>query len=330
MARDNGITRRTAGGSLLGLGGLLAAGRAAAQAEWPQRPVRVVVPYGAGGATDTMCRLFCQRLSAILGQPFPVENRPGGNAAVGGEAVLRAPRDGYTLYFAAGGAFLATPRMQAMTYDPMRDFTGISIVGTNGMMLAVAQDFPARTLAEFIAHARANPGKLNCATSSFGTSSHLAPVMLTVHAGLDIVMVPYPGVPQAITDLMGGRIQLHFGSAADILPQAQAGNLRVLAVSSEKRMRQLPEVPAVAELFPGATYIAWNAFFAPAGTPRPVVDLLARHIAAIAREPEIIRRLDDLGIEADGGTPEQVDAMLRRESPEYERLLRASGLLRAG
>lgn len=323
------ITRRQTGAAFLAL----ASGGAAAQAQpvaWPTRPVRVVVPYGAGGATDTMCRLFCARLATILGQPFPVENRPGGNAAVGAEVVLRAPHDGYTLYFAAGGAFSATPRMQALSYDPVRDFTGISIVGTNGMVLAVNKDLPVRNLAEFVAYAKANPGRLNCATSSFGTSSHLAPVMLAVHAGLEIVMVPYPGVPAAIADLIAGRIQLHFGSAADILPQAQAGTLRVLAVSSEQRMRQLPDIPAVAESFPGATYIAWNAFFAPSGAPQAVITILARHISAIAREPEIVARLDELGIEATGSTPEEVAAMIRREGPEYERLLRASGLLRAG
>jgi tripartite-type tricarboxylate transporter receptor subunit TctC len=326
MAWHRGIARRSFMASALTLPSLARA----QSGDWPQRPVRVVVPYGAGGATDTMCRLFCARLAALLGQPFPVENRPGGNAAVGMEAVLRAPRDGYTLLFAAGGAFLATPRMQAVPFDPMRDFTGISIVGTNGMVLGINKDFPARDLGELVAYAKANPGRLNCGTSSFGTSSHLAPVMLTVQAGVDITMVPYPGVPQILTDLIAGRIQLHFGSAADVIPQAQAGSLRVLAVSSERRMRQLPDVPAVAESFPGASYIAWNAFFAPTGTPRGVVELLARHIGAIAKEPEIIRRLDELGIDADGGTPEGVEAMLRRENPEYERLLRASNLLRAG
>lgn len=328
MADASRITRRTA--ALLAAGALLATRSARAQADWPQRPVRMVVPYGAGGATDTMCRLFGARLAAILGQAFLVENRPGGNSAIGAEAVLRAPHDGYTLLFAAGGAFLATPKMQALTYDPIRDFAGISIVGSNGMILAVNKDFPAQTLAEFVAYARANPGKLNCGTSSFGTSSHLAPVMLTVFAGLDITMVPYPGVPQILTDLIGGRLQLHFGSAADILPQVQAGSLRVLAVSSPTRMRQLPDIPAVAEMFPGATYLAWNGFFAPSDTPRPIIALLARHIAAIAKEPEIIRRLEELGIDADGGTPEQVEATLRREAPEYERLLRASNLLRQG
>jgi tripartite-type tricarboxylate transporter receptor subunit TctC len=330
MVRNNGISRRAIGAAVLAGAGLASGGARAQAGDWPQRPVRTIVPYGAGGATDTMCRLFAARLATILGQPFPVENRPGGNAAIGAEAVLRSPHDGYTLFFAAGGAFLATPRMQAMSFDPVREFTGISIVGSNGMILAVNKDFPARNFAEFIAHARANPGKLNCGTSSFGTSSHLAPVMLTVHGGLDITMVPYPGVPQIIADLLGGRLQLHFGSAADILPQAQSGNLRVLAVSSARRMKQLPDIPTVAETFPGATYMAWNAFFAPNGTPRPVIDLLARHVAAIAREPAIIARLDALGIDADGSTPEGVAAVLQRERPEYERLLRASGLLRAG
>jgi tripartite-type tricarboxylate transporter receptor subunit TctC len=331
MGRTNGLTRRVLGTSLLALGGGFTARSTAAQApDWPTRAVRVVVPYGAGGATDTMCRLFCARLATILGQPFAVENRPGGNAAVGAEAVLRAPRDGYTLYFAAGGAFSALPRMQPLSYDPVRDFVGISIVGTNGMILAINKDLPPRNLEEFVRYARDNAGKVNCATSSFGTSSHLAPVMLAVHAKLDIVMVPYPAVPAAMTDLLTGRVQMHFGSAADILPQVQAGTIRVLAVSSERRMAQLPDLPTVAESFPGATYVAWNGFFAPSGTPRPVIDLLARHIAAIAREPEIIRRLDELGIEATGSTPEEVEATIRREGPEYETLLRASGLRRTG
>jgi len=325
------ITRRRAAKAMLVAGGVLAVqGARAQQADWPTRPVRVVVPYGAGGATDTMCRLFGARLAAILGQPFLVENRPGGNSAIGAEQVLRAPHDGYTLLFAAGGAFLATPRMQAVSYDPVRDFAGISIVGSNGMILAVNRDFPASNFAEYIALLPANPGKMSCGTSSFGTSSHLAPVMLTVHAGLDITMVPYPGVPQILADLIGGRIQLHFGSAADILPQVQAGTLKVLAVSSPQRMKQLPDIPAVAETFPGATYLAWNGFFAPRATPAPVIALLARHVGAIAREPEIVRRLAELGIDADGGTPADVEATLAREGPEYERLLKASNLLRAG
>ncbi|WP_426958672.1 Bug family tripartite tricarboxylate transporter substrate binding protein [Muricoccus radiodurans] len=328
MAWMRGITRRGLGAATMGIGGLASRPLGAQMADWPSRPVRVVVPYGAGGATDTMCRLFCGRLATILGQPFPVENRPGGNAVIGMEQVLRAPKDGYTLLFGAGGAFLATPRMQPVSFDPVRDFAGISIVGTNGMILAVNKDLPARNLTEFVAEARAHPGRVNAGTSSLGTSSHLAAVMLAVHARADITMVPYPGVPQIMADLLSGRIQLHFGSAADVLPQAQAGNVRVLAVSGARRMPQLPDVPTVAETFPGATYTAWNGFFAPTGTPRPVIDLLARHIAAVAREPEIIRRLDELGIDADGGTPEAVEGTLRREGPEYETLLRASGLLR--
>jgi tripartite-type tricarboxylate transporter receptor subunit TctC len=324
------ITRRQAVASTLALG-TLAAPRAFAQAgDWPQRPVRVVVPYGAGGATDTQARLFSARLSAILGQPFPVENRPGGGTAIGAEQVLRAPRDGYTLFFAAGGAILATPRMQAVTYDPARDFAGISIVGSNGNMLGVHKDFPARNFAEFVAYARANPGKLNAGHTGNGTSSHLSAVLLTVQPALDIVMVAYPGVPQVMTDLMTNRIQLHFGSPADILPQAQAGNLRVLAVSGVRRARDLPDVPTVAETFAGSSVVAWNAFFAPTGTPRPVIELLSRHMATIAREPEIVRRLNELGIEPAGSSPEEVAATVAREAPQYDTLLRASGLMRAG
>lgn len=327
MGQMIGMTRRALGGALLGG---LAAPALAQSGDWPNRPVRVVCPYGPGGATDTQARLFSARLAAILGQPFPVENRPGANTAIGAEQVLRAPRDGYTLMFCAGGAILATPRMQALTYDPIRDFTGISIIGSNGNMLAVARDFPARNLAEFVAYARANPGRLNAGHTGNGTSSHLSAVMLTVQAGLEIVMVSYAGVPQIMTDLITNRIQLHFGSPADILPQVQAGTLRVLAGSGERRPRALPELPTVAESFPGGTMLAWNGFFAPTGTPRPVIELVSRHLQAIAREPEITRRLDDLGIEPLGSTPEDVVEMVRREDEHYERLLRAAGLRRAG
>lgn len=324
-----GTTRRRIGASLLAAGGLAFGRPATAQsAEYPTRPVRVVVPYGPGGATDTQARLFSQRLAAILGQPFPVENRPGAGTAIGAEQVLRAPRDGYTIMFAAGGAILATPRMQALTYDPARDFTGISIVGSNGNMLAVSRDFPARSLQEFVAYARANPGKLNGGHTGNGTSSHLSTLLLGLSAGLDIVPVAYAGVPQIMADLIAGRLQLHFGSPADILPQVQAGNVRVLAGSGERRARELPEIPTLDEVFKGGAVVAWNGFFAPAGTPRPVVETLARHLAAIAREPEIVRRLQDLGIEPDGGTPEGVQAVIERETPLYERLLTAAGLRR--
>jgi tripartite-type tricarboxylate transporter receptor subunit TctC len=321
----NALTRRRIG-ALLASGAL--ARPALAQSDFPSKPVRVVCPYGPGGATDTQARLFSQRLSQILNQPFPVENRPGAGTAIGAEQVLRAPRDGYTIMFAAGGAILATPRMQALTYDPAKDFRGISIVGSNGNMLAVARDFPARSIQDFVAYAKANPGKLNGGHTGNGTSSHLSTVLVNVAAGLDITPVAYAGVPQIMADLIAGRLQLHFGSPADILPQAQAGNVRVLAGSGERRSRDLPDVPTVNEVYGGGSVVAWNAFFAPTGTPAPAIDLLARHLATIAKEPEIIARLQTLGIEPEGTTPEGVQAMIDRETPIYERLLTAAGLRR--
>jgi tripartite-type tricarboxylate transporter receptor subunit TctC len=316
-------------GILVAGAGLALARPALAQTgDWPNRPVRVVCPYGPGGATDTQARIFSARLAAVHGQAFPVENRPGAGTAIGAEAVLRSPRDGYTIMFAAGGAVLATPRMQALTYDPARDFTGISIIGSNGNMLAVSRDFPARTLQEFVAYARANPGKLNGGHTGNGTSSHLSTLLLNVAAGLDIVPVAYAGVPQVLTDLMTNRIQLHFGSPADLLPQLQAGTLRILAGSGERRAPQLPDVPTVNEVYGGGSVVAWNGFFAATGTPRPIIDTIARTLVAASREPDVIRRLADLGIEPEGTTPEGVTAMIEKEAPQYDRLLRAAGLLR--
>ena len=322
-----GILTRRHLGALLATAAL--ARPALAQSDYPSRPVRVVVPYGPGGATDTQARLFSQRLSQILNQPFPVENRPGAGAAIGAEQVLRAPRDGYTIMFAAGGAILATPRMQALTFDPAKDFTGISIVGSNGNMLAVARDFPAQTLQDFVAHAKANPGRMNGGHTGNGTSSHLSTVLLNVATGLDVTTVAYPGVPQIVADLIAGRLQMHFGSPADILPQVQAGNLRVLAGSGERRSTELPNVPTINEVFGGGAVVAWNGFFAPTGTPQASIDLLARHIATIAREPDIIARLHTLGIEPEGTTPAGVKAMIEKETPLYERLLTAAGLRRS-
>jgi len=322
-----GILTRRHLGVLIVTGAL--ARPALAQSDYPSRPVRVVVPYGPGGATDTQARLFSQRLSQILGQPFPVENRPGAGSAIGAEQVLRAPRDGYTIMFAAGGAILATPRMQTLTYDPAKDFTGISIVGSNGNMLAVSRDFPAQTLQEFAAYAKANPGRMNGGHTGNGTSSHLSAVLLNVAAGLDITTVAYPGVPQIVADLIAGRLQMHFGSPADILPQVQAGNLRVLAGSGERRSADLPNVPTINEVYGGGAVVAWNGFFAPTGAPTAAIELLSRHIATIAKEPEIIARLQTLGIEPEGTTPAGVQAMVQKEIPLYERLLTAAGLRRS-
>nr|WP_272877192.1 tripartite tricarboxylate transporter substrate-binding protein [Roseomonas marmotae] len=326
MENERMITRRALGFAAA----VAAASPAFAQTGgWPSRPVRVIVPYGAGGATDTLCRLFCARLSAVLSQPFPVENRPGGNAVLGAEAVLRA-RDGHTMLFAGPGVFSATPKMQSVSYDPLRDFMGVNIVGSNGILLVVNKEFPPSTLPELVAWARANPGRLNTASSSLGTSSHLAPFTLATAAGIELTIVPYPGVPQIVADLVSGRVHAHFGSPADMLQLVQSGAVKAIALTGAHRVPQLPDVPTIAETFPGAIFTTWNGMFAPAGTPPQVVSLLSGHMLTISREPEVLRRLADLGIEPDARTPEEVDATIRQEGKEYERLLRAAGVLRAG
>jgi len=317
------IARRSA---LALLGASAALPRPARAQSWPQRTVRVIVPYGAGGATDTMCRMICTQLTSRIGQPFVVENRTGAGGAIGAEAVARAT-DGHTLLFAAGGVFNALPRMQKLGFDPVADLTGISIVGVNGMLLGVREDFPARDLAEFVAYAKAHPGELNCGSSSIGTSSHLAPLMLMVKAGIDIVMVPYPSVPAAIADVLGGRIQVHFGSPADIIPQMGKG-IKVLANSGARRSPQVPDIPTVAETYPGGVYEAWNGFFAPRDTPQAVIGMLSQHIVAIVKEAEMGQRFAALGIDATGTTPEEVVATIAREAPVYEASLKAAGLMK--
>ena len=300
-------------------------GQAHAQ-DWPARTVRVVVPYGPGGIADVFGRLTADRLTKLLGQPFVVESRGGAGGAIGTEYVVRSPNDGYTLYFAGGGQFSVLPLMQKLAYDPLKDLTPVSMVTRNGMALAVNNDLPVRSTREFIDYVRANPGKVNYGSTGLGSSSHLAPAALAAHEKLDMVVVPYQATPPSILALISGTIQVFFGNVSDIVESARSGKVRLLAISSEQRVAQFPDVPTVAETVPGFVMSGWNGYFAPAGTPRSIVDQLSQAIATVCRDPEVVKIMGNTSVDAVGSTPEQLAAAIQQDLPIYRSAVEAAGL----
>lgn len=297
----------------------------AAGQSWPQRPVKVVVPFVAGGNTDSQARIVSQRLTAVLGQPFVVENRVGAGGAIAAEYAAKSPADGYTFFFAASPQF-NLHLVQKVNFDPYKDFAPVSIVGTNPFVLGVHVSVPASTLKEFVDYVKARPGQLNYASAGNGTTTHLTGAMFLARAGIQMAHVAYKGGAQAVADLVGGQIQMYFGNASELIGQAKSGKVRMLGVSSEKRAPQLPEVPAIAETFPGFRTGTWNGYLAPAGTPRPIIDQLAQEVAKIVREPETAERLKSIGVEPLGNTPAEFAEFLRREAPFWTEAVKASGI----
>jgi tripartite-type tricarboxylate transporter receptor subunit TctC len=308
---------------------LLGAGGAGAQAQsWPTHPVKVVVPYGPGGIADVFGRITADRLTKMFGQPFVVESRAGAGGAIGTEYVVRSPPDGYTLYFAGGGQFSVVPLMQKLNYDPIKDLTPISMVTLNGMAFAVNNDLPVRSLAEFIDYARSNPGKINYGATGLGSSSHLAPAAFAARERLDMVVVPYTATPPSIVALINGTIQVFFGNASDILGSVQGGKARLLAFSTAKRLPQFPDIPTVSETVPNFVMTGWNGYFAPAGTPRSIVDRVAQAVAAICRDPEVVKLMADLSVDPVGGTPDELAAAITADLPIYRAAVESAGLMR--
>jgi tripartite-type tricarboxylate transporter receptor subunit TctC len=305
------------------------AGSGVAQAQdWPTHPVKIVVPYGPGGISDVIARITAERLGTLLGQRFIVETHPGAGGSIGTEYAVRSPPDGYTIYFAGGAEFSVIPLMQKLSYDPVKDLAPISLVTLNGMAFAVNRDLPVLSLGEFIDYARANPGKINYGATGLGSSSHLAPAAFAAREGLDMVVVPYTATPPSILALINGTIQVFFGNVSDVVASVQSGDVRLLAVSTAKRMPQFPQTPTVSETVQDFVMTGWNGYFAPAETPRPIIDRLAQAIATVCRDPEVIKLIANLGVDTVGGTPDQLAAAIRADLPIYRNAVVAAGLER--
>jgi tripartite-type tricarboxylate transporter receptor subunit TctC len=295
--------------------------------DWPQRPVKVVVPFVAGGNTDNQARIVSERLAAVLGQAFVVENRVGAGGAIAAEYVAKAAPDGYTLFFAASPQF-SLPLVQKVSFDPYKDFTPVSIVGTNPFVLGIHTSIPAASLKEFVDYAKARPGELNYASAGTGTTTHLTGALFLARAGLKMTHIPYKGGAQAVSDLVGGQVHMYFGNASELIQHSKGGKIRMLGVSSEKRAPQLPDVPAIAESYPGFRSGTWNGYLAPAGTPAPIVEKLAQHVQKIVREPATAARLRSIGVEPLGNTPAEFADFVRKDAPVWRDAVNAAGIKR--
>jgi tripartite-type tricarboxylate transporter receptor subunit TctC len=300
----------------------------AAQAQaWPQKPLRIVVPFAAGGNTDGIARLTAERLTGVLGQQVIVENRAGANGAIAAEYVARAAPDGYTFLMAAMPLVAVLPAVARQNYDPVKDFVAISNIGSNPFVLGVHKSVPAKDVREFVAWVKSNPGKTNYASGGSGSVSHLSAALFVKRAGLDMVHVSYKGGAPAVADLLGGQVQMYFGNLSELAPHAAGGNIRIIGVSSEKRARQLPEVPTIAESgFPGFRTLTWNGLMAPAGTPQVVVTRVAAEVKKIAADPAFAARMDALGVDTIGSTPAEFADTVRADIALWADAVKAANL----
>ncbi|PWT88858.1 MAG: hypothetical protein C5B56_08080 [Proteobacteria bacterium] len=304
------------------------ANAASSAQDWPSRPVRMIVPYGPGGITDVIARLFADRLTKEYRQPFTIDNRPGAGGAIGTEYAARSPADGYTIYFAGGAPLTILPLMQKLSFDPTKDLTPIGLITVNGMALTVHPDLPVHSTREFIAYVKERPGQVNYSVGGIGTLSHLAPTLLSTREGLNMVAVPYQSMPPAITALLSGTVQVFFGNVSDVIEPIRNGKVRLLAMSTEKRSAEFPHVPTVAETVPGFAVTGWHAYFAPAGTPRPIIEHLSKTLAVIAHDPAVVSTLSNVGIDVATGTPDDVTERIQADIAAFREALAAAGLLR--
>ena len=325
LARVNGLNRRVIWGAMLITAPMLVSGATLARAtDWPAKPVTVVVGYAAGGNTDVMARMASKRLSEDLKQSFIVENRIGAGGALAAAYVAQAAPDGYTLFFAAAPQIAIVPQLQKVNYDPKKDFVPVSVFGTGPFILGINSSIPAKTIAEFVAYAKAR--KINYGSSGVGSVAHLAAALFVNRAGLDAVHVPFRGSGQVTAALLGGQIDMFFGNASDLVPQAENGKVTLLGVATPQRMKQLPNVPTIGETFPSTSLESWNGFLVPAKTPPEIIDKLAKHVIAAAKDPATVVQLNALGIEANGTTPEEFAAQINREQPQFDDAIKAAKL----
>jgi tripartite-type tricarboxylate transporter receptor subunit TctC len=317
------LTRRSACG--LGLLAMLAAAPAQAS-DWPARAVTVVVPYAPGGFTDTLARLASKHLSDKFHQPFVIENRLGAGGAIAASYVANATPDGYTLLFGSASQFGVSPVIQKVGYEP-ESFAPIAVFGTIPFLLGIKSSLPAKTVPEFVAYAKASPGKLNYATAGHGATSHLISAGFTTRAGIDIVHVPFKGSALATAALVQGTVEMAWTGVSDMAAQMTNENIRVLAISADKRLPSKPDIPSISEFYPGFSLDTWNGFVAPRGTPREIVDKISQATIEAANSPEINKRLTDLGITPKTTTPDELAAIIKSDKTFYLEILKAAGMM---
>ena len=308
-------------------GAALAAGvRSACAQDYPTRTVRLIVPFGPGGAPDILARLIGQWLSERLGQTFVVENRPGASSNLATQLVIDAPPDGHTLLLASLANAVNASLYENLNFDFSRDIAPVAGISRDPNVMVVNPSFPVHTLPEFIAYAKANPGKINMASPGVGTSPHMAGELFKYMTGIDMVHVPYRASPPAITDLMGGQVQVYFSPIAAGIEYVRAGKLRALAISSTKRSDALPDVPSIAEFVPGYDAGAFYGIGAPAKTPVPIIERLNGEIEAGLADATLKARMADLGSVPFLGSPADFGTMMAAETEKWTKVVKFAGI----
>jgi tripartite-type tricarboxylate transporter receptor subunit TctC len=309
-----------------GAAALPAVSRMAWAQAYPVRPVRIIVGFASGGPADILARLVGQWLSERLGQPFVIENRLGAGSNIAAEAVVHAPADGYTLLLVANPQAINASLFDKLSFNFIRDIAPVAGIDREPFVMLVQPSFPAKTIPEFIAYAKANTGELNMASSGNGTASHVSGELFKMMAGVDLVHVPYRGGAPALTDLIGGRVQVTFLPTGGTIQHIRSGTLRALAVTSAARSETFPDVPTVAEYIPGYESSAWFGIGAPSGTPADVVEKLNKEINAALADPKVKARLADLGGTAIAGSPADFGELVIDETEKWAKVIKFAGV----
>lgn len=329
MKPDHLIDRRTLLGAAMGalcIGGLP---RGAHAEEWrPKRPIQLIVPFAVGGATDIAARILAEAMGEQLKKPVIVDNRGGASGNIGGQAVARAEPDGLTLLFGTVGLLTTNPFIyKNMGFDPIKDLKPISMVYTSDLVLVVKSDFPAKTIGEFVSYVKTQPGKSSYGSSGVGASTHTAMELFKLVADVNIAHIPYRGSGAALTDLLGGTIQMMMVQVPTVISAIKNGELRALVVTGERRNPMLPDVPTMAEAgFHGADAMAWGGLLAPAATPAPIIEALNAAVVSSLSKPSVKDRITATGLEAVSSTPEEMAKMIATETVKWQRVVKEAGI----
>ncbi|ANN70584.1 Bug family tripartite tricarboxylate transporter substrate binding protein [Bordetella bronchialis] len=297
----------------------------AARAAWPEHNINIVVPFAAGGSTDIVARILARDLGKALGQPVVVENKPGASGNIAGDYVARSAPDGYTLFMGTSTSIANIALFKKLPFDILKDFIPVSQIANTPLVLVANNNLPANDVSDLIKLAKERPGQLNYGSGGPGTSQHLGGVMFAKLAKVEMTHVPYKGAAPAMSDVIGGNIQIMFAPLIDALTFIRSGKVKALGITTSKPAPQIPDVPPIAKTLPGFDISTWNAVFVPAKTPPAVVDALSRHIVTVTRSPEMRQAIENQGSEAVGSTPQEFKTFLDREVVLWKDLVQSSG-----
>lgn len=298
-----------------------------AQNSWPQRPVKIVVPFAPGGNTDSIARITAERLTQGLGQLFIVENKVGAGGAIAADYVAKSPADGYTLLMAAMPVVAILPIITKTNFDPLKDFVAISNVGSNPFVMGVHKSIPATTIEEFVAYVKKNPGKFNYASGGSGSVSHLSAALFVKRAQIEMAHISYKGGAPAVTDLLGGNVQMYFGNFSELFPHVSGGNIRIIGVSSNSRVAQLPQVATIAESgFPGFKTLTWNGLMAPAEISPAIIARLTEAVVKAVKTESTMAKFIQIGVDPIGNSSKEFSETLRSDIAIWSEAAKAANL----